>query len=126
MRFIQELQADDRTGNQAHQHQDMQNAQGHDLYLAQSPETNAHNAPNNTSTGSPHVNNDAIEIVREPKRRYPRLHPPKPHANINVGHCHVTSGDEREHTMTRQPGIKDRVKDLQGWLVSVPAGNKTA
>src|SRR5580704_3412594 len=49
----------------------MQNAKDHDLYLTQSPATNALNAPNNASTGSPHVNNDAIEIVREPKRRYP-------------------------------------------------------
>jgi hypothetical protein len=31
VRFIQDLQADDRTGNQAKQHQDMQNAKDHDL-----------------------------------------------------------------------------------------------
>jgi hypothetical protein len=71
VRSIQELQANDRTSNQAKQHQDMQNAKDHDLYLAQSPEANAHNAPNNASAGRPHVNNDAMEIVREPKRRLP-------------------------------------------------------
>jgi hypothetical protein len=108
MRLVQELQANDRTRNQAKQHQDMQNAKDHDLYLTQSPVANAHNAPNNASTGSPHVNNDAIEIVREPMRRYPRLLPPKPHAKINFGHCHVTSGMNVSTTMTRRPGIKDR------------------
>ncbi len=89
MRFIQESQANDRTGNQAKQYQDMQNAKDHDLYLAHSPETNAHNAPSNASTGSPHVNNDAMEIVEKPKRRYP-AGITKPQTNINVGHCPVT------------------------------------
>src|SRR5262245_45132750 len=75
----------------------MQNAKDHDLNLTQSPAANAHNAPNNASTGSPHVNNDAVEIIREPMGRCPTLHPTKPRANINCGRCHVTPGDEREH-----------------------------
>ena len=113
MRLIQDLKANDRASNQAEQHQDMQNAKDHDLYLTQSPVTNAHNAPNNASTGSPHVNSDAIEIVREPKRRYPRLHPPKPHANINLGHCRVTSWDKRAHhhdTPTEHQGSRHHHK----------------